>query len=115
MRACIELPVTGTDDLISFSTWVSLSKQSFDRFCELLDTPHRSNEGPFFAWVCEPIPTYPDTEPLKAYIHLRNHGVRPYVELEPTDYPLAVEQRNGATDARVQELYAWLERNGSLG
>lgn len=28
----------------------------------------------------------------------------PYVELEPTDHPLAIEQRNGITLERVKEI-----------
>jgi hypothetical protein len=31
-------------------------------------------------------------------------GERPSVELEPTSHPLAVEQRNGITVARVHEI-----------
>jgi hypothetical protein len=41
---------------------------------------------------------------LKTNIHTNPVGVRPFVELEPTDHPLAVEQRNGITLARVQEI-----------
>jgi len=31
---------------------------------------------------------------------------RPFIELEPTDHPLAVEQRSGITFDRLLELYA---------
>jgi hypothetical protein len=37
-------------------------------------------------------------------------SVRPYIELEPTDHPLAVEQRNGISVDRVAEIYAYYER-----
>jgi hypothetical protein len=37
-------------------------------------------------------------------VHTRAVGVRPYIQLEPTDHPLAVEQRTGITLARVQEI-----------
>jgi hypothetical protein len=115
VHACLEVPVQGTADIISFDTWVSLSKVSFARFCELLSVERRAHEGPFFAWLCDPIPTYPDTGPLKTRVHLRNHGRRPFVELERTDHPLAVEQRTGASTRRVQQLYAWLEEKGIKG
>jgi hypothetical protein len=36
-------------------------------------------------------------------------GQRPLVELEPTDHPLAVEQREGITIARVQEFAELLQ------
>jgi hypothetical protein len=38
-------------------------------------------------------------------LHLRDDGMRPYIELEPTDHPLAVEQREGISPERVAELY----------
>jgi hypothetical protein len=31
-------------------------------------------------------------------------GIVPYIELEPTDHPLALEQREGITMERVKEL-----------
>ena len=43
---------------------------------------------------------------LKSRVHLRDHGLRPTIELEPTDHPLALEQRNGISVDRVAEIYA---------
>jgi hypothetical protein len=43
---------------------------------------------------------------LKTAVHLRDDGVRPYIELEPTDHPLAVEQREGISVERLGEIYA---------
>ncbi len=43
---------------------------------------------------------------LKTHVHSRPVGERPYVELEPTDHPLAVEQRTGITVDRVREIAA---------
>ena len=37
-------------------------------------------------------------------VHPRD-GMRPYIELEPTDHPLALEQRNGIPMARVAQIY----------
>ena len=49
---------------------------------------------------------YPETMNLKTRIHLRDNGIRPYVELEPTDHLLSVEQREGVSVERVAEIYA---------
>ncbi len=38
-------------------------------------------------------------------VHLWDDGIRPYIELEPTDHPLAVEQRTGITVERVQQIF----------
>lgn len=35
-----------------------------------------------------------------------------YIELEPTDHPLAVEPRTGMTSARLQEIGEWFEHTG---
>lgn len=35
----------------------------------------------------------------------------PYVELEPTDHPLAIEQRNGITLDRVKEIEEMIQRH----
>jgi hypothetical protein len=41
---------------------------------------------------------------LKKMVHTRQVGRRPFFELEPTNHPLAVEQREGITLARVQQI-----------
>ncbi len=51
---------------------------------------------------------YPRTFELKASVHFRGGGLRPLVEVEPTDHPLAVEQQRGITMERVQEIVAAL-------
>ncbi|MEV0465699.1 DUF2199 domain-containing protein [Nocardia tengchongensis] len=51
------------------------------------------------------LPLYePSTLNLKTKLRTQLPGTRPLVELEPTDHPLAVEQRTGITRARVQAI-----------
>jgi hypothetical protein len=65
----------------------------------------REAEPPMFGWLMAALPTYePSTLSLKTMVHTRPLGLRPLVELEPTDHPLAVEQREGITLARVQQI-----------
>jgi hypothetical protein len=49
---------------------------------------------------------YPVAENLKTKVHLRDDGIRPLIELEPSSHPLAVDQREGITVDRVAEIYA---------
>jgi len=105
VRGCIEIPVYGVNDPFIWGVWVSLSEQSFNRFLELYDVENREDEAPFFGWLCTHIADYPDTINLKTMVHLRNEGLRPYIELEPTDHPLAREQRDGIEMARVAAIY----------
>ena len=106
VRGCIELPVEGRDEPFIWGVWASLSREHFEEFDALFDAHDRASHGPFFGWLAAALPTYPDTENLKTMVHLREGGQRPYIELEPTDHPLAVEQRNGISVERVAELYA---------
>ena len=106
VRGCIEIPVRDADEPFSWGVWASLSRDHFARFVELLDCAERSQHGPWFGWLSAAIKTYPDTENLKTLVHLRDHGVRPYIELEPTDHPLAIEQRQGISVARLADIYA---------
>ncbi|MFD4373901.1 DUF2199 domain-containing protein, partial [Streptomyces sp. NPDC058527] len=74
---------------------------------DLWDTPGREAEPPYFGWLTTDLPIYaPTTLNLKTHVHTRPVGERPYVELEATDHPLAVEQRTGITPDRVREIAA---------
>lgn len=61
--------------------------------------------GPFFGWLNASLRPYPETANLKIMVHLRNNGIRPAIEIEPTDHPLAVEQREGISADRLAEIY----------
>ncbi len=101
----VEIPIIGRDEVFSWGVWVSLSEASFARAGELWDTPGRESEAPYFGWFSTDLPVYsPSTINLKTMVHTRPVGERPRIELEPTDHPLAVEQRLGITMRRVQEI-----------
>jgi hypothetical protein len=107
VRGCLDIPVQGTAEPFSWGVWVSLSKTSFDQYLQYFDEPKRSHIGPFFGWLSAALPLYPSTQNLKTHVHLRDNNLRPYIELEPTDHPLAVEQRTGISIGRVAEIYAY--------
>ena len=112
VRGCLDIPVIGEEEQFSWGVWVSLSRANFDKFIEHFDHSRRSHIGPFFGWLSAALPLYPDTENLRTRVHLRDNGNRPYIEVEPTDHPLAVEQRSGISVARVAEIYAHYEHSG---
>ncbi|MCW2319034.1 hypothetical protein M2322_004603 [Rhodoblastus acidophilus] len=66
------------------------------------------NEPPMFGWLCNNAPCYPETLGLKTNVSIRNDGLRPAILLEPTDHPFAVDQRNGISLAKVEELVSAL-------
>ncbi|WP_316571725.1 DUF2199 domain-containing protein [Neobacillus sp. YIM B06451] len=102
IRGCIEVPILGTDEHLIWGVWVSLSEANFNRVKEYWDKQELLEL--MFGWLSTELSIYPDTVNLKAMIHFRPDGIRPFIELEPTDHPLAVEFRNGITLDRVKEI-----------
>lgn len=102
IRGRIEIPILNSDEHFCWLVWVSLSEQNFVRTCELWERIGREKEPPYFGWLQNSLPFYPDTLSLKTNVHTRAIGARPFVQLEPTDHPLAIEQREGITWERVQ-------------
>ncbi len=100
----LELPVIGIAEKFSWDVWVSLSRENFARAYKLWKVEGREAEPPYFGWLNTLLPGYPETLHLKTHVHTRAVGGRPLIELEPTDHALAVEQREGITRERVQEI-----------
>ncbi len=94
---------------------MSLSEQSFQKWGACYASEQRAHIGPFFGWLNAALQPYPDTVNLKTQFHLRNGFIRPFIELEPTDHPLAVEQREGISVERVAQLYAIVVHDGEGG
>ncbi|MEV0097296.1 DUF2199 domain-containing protein [Streptomyces sp. NPDC050738] len=114
VKGLIEIPVIGTDDVFSWGVWVSLGGESFSRAADLWNTDGRETEEPYFGWLTSDLAAYPTTTlNLKTHVHTRPVGERPFVELAPTDHPLAVEQRMGITLARVREIAASALHSGA--
>ena len=112
IRGCLEIPVVDGNGPFVWGVWASLSKENFNRTVELWKAGGRENEPPYFSWLSNRLPLYPETLNLKTHVHTRPVGQRPFVELEPTDHPLAVEQRQGITLTQVREITAALLHRG---
>jgi len=104
VRGCLEVPILGEPDPFIWGVWVSLSRKNFDLFSDLYNQRSRSHAGPFFGWLSASLKGYPETENLKTRVHLRDDGERPFIELEPTEHPLAIEQRSGISVTRAGEI-----------
>lgn len=101
----LEIPVIDSDEIFSWNVWVSLSEKNFERMSELWEINGREKEPPYFGWLSTSLPCYDEeTFLLKTNVHTRPVGQRPFIELEPTEHQLAVEQRNGINLNRVQEI-----------
>ena len=104
VRGCIEIPILERDDCFAYGVWVSASKVSFERIQKLWGASVITDEPSKFGWLSNNIRGYPSTLNLKTRLHLRGDRRRPYIELEPTDHPLAVEQRQGISLGRVEQI-----------
>jgi hypothetical protein len=88
-----------------WGAWVSLSQDSFERMSAVWEQPGRERERPVFGWLATELSVYvPSTSNLKTIVHTQPVGLRPLIELEPTEHPLAVDQREGVSLARVQKF-----------
>jgi len=108
VRACLAIPIRGREVPFVWGVWVTLSKQNFLRYSEFLGQDPPEGEGPYFGWFSNRLPGYPDTLNLKTHLLLRAGGTRPLVQLESTDHPLAVHQREGIN---LDDLLGILEEN----
>ena len=117
VHAVLELPVTdapaGGEGPFVWGVWVSLSEKAFDRTVAHWEDPAREQEPPYFGWLSTALPYLPATLNLKAHVHTRAVGERPYVVLEASDHPLALEQQRGITLARVQAIAEGLRHGGN--
>lgn len=102
VRGCLEIPIHGFSEPFMWGVWVSLSEKNFNSYIETRKEPNVNDS--YFGWFCNRLPYYPDTYTLKTSVRPRVGGVRPYIELEPTDHPLAIDFYNGLSIKRAQQI-----------
>jgi hypothetical protein len=102
IRGVIQIPVHDHPQSFGFGVWVSQKRENFMTY---LDHWESGEIGPFFGWLSTHIAFYPEeTLLLKTRAHFRGGGLRPLIELEPTDHPLSVDQREGITLRKALEI-----------
>ena len=108
IRGCAEIHVHGRNEPFVWGVWVSLSREHFNRERALVRDPKRICRTTVL-WVAVLQNTDLPRYSLAKNASARQVGTRPYIEIEPTDHPLAVEQRTGITEARVREIGELME------
>ncbi len=104
IRGILLVPIRGTDEHFGWGLWTSVSKANFDRYRETFDSHEQSALGTFTGYISNQIDAYPNLLQLVVRAHLQDDNQRPKLELEPTDHPLAVDQREGISQDRVVQL-----------
>jgi hypothetical protein len=101
IRGTIELPVHGQEATFGLGVWVSQKDTNFGCYVQNPDTPEI---GPFFGWLSSEVLAFGSTLSLKTTAYFQGNGLRPLIELEPTEHPLAVAQQEGISLERAWEI-----------
>ena len=104
IRGVLHVPIPETGGTLGYGVWSSLSEQSFKRVSELWDDPARVEEEPYFGWLSNSLPGYPETLNLPLDVVVQEIDKRPSLVLHEGDHPLIGEQRRGISVARVHEI-----------
>jgi hypothetical protein len=100
----LDVALRDSSNFIRWSVWTTLSERNFLRASELWNAAGREAEPPYFGWLSNQVPGYPDTLHVKTVVHTQPVGIRPRIEIIEEDHPLWVEQREGISPERFQEL-----------
>ena len=105
----VDVPVHGSQEVLRWTVWSTLSEANFRRAALLWETPVRESEPAYFGWLSSQIPGYPWTVNIKALVHTQAVGVRPLIELVEEGHELTRDQREGIDESRLDTLIhaAW--------
>jgi len=109
VRGLIEIPVKNRKTPLVWNVWSSLNAESFQRMLDHWTSSDRASDPAFIGFLSNDLSAvYPSTLNLKLRVQTRALGQRLSFELEPTDHPLALEQRAGIGIERVREINSLL-------
>lgn len=118
VRCSLEIPINdGPFDSLSYGVWCSLSEPNFKRYILAFNDTDQSKLGTIFGWLSNEIPgEFANSGLLKCNVRPQDNRIRPLVELQATDHPLAVAQREGISFERAQRLMhshmkRWISKN----
>jgi hypothetical protein len=104
IRGVLHVPIAERRETLGYGVWSSLSESSFERAYELWDDPARVEEEPYFGWLSNSLPGYPETLNLPLDVVVEALDRRPSLVLHDGDHPLIEEQRRGISLERVREI-----------
>lgn len=94
VRGVIQIPIHNNEQTFDWGVWVSQKKENFELYRDHFNDGVQI--GPFFGWLSTKIDYYSEeTLNLKTMAHFSSNGRRPLIVVEPTDHPLALDQRDG--------------------
>jgi hypothetical protein len=113
VRGIIEIPIADPldpdGDAFLIGVWASLSETNFDRLVGIRKREETA-EDEWFGWLSNEIPVYGNTLGLPTTVRLREPDLRPIVEIEPGDHPLARDQAGITFERAVELAEQWYHR-----
>jgi hypothetical protein len=104
LRGRILVPVIGLEEPFVWGVWAEVSPTNFVRTNELWTVEGREAEPAFPGWLNTQLPVFGDTFNLEVSVQTQRVGKRPHFTVVDEGHSLAVEQRNGITMRRVEEI-----------
>jgi hypothetical protein len=69
--------ILGTEEVLDYGIWVSLSEKSFNDYIANFDEPDR--KGVYFGWICNNLLGYDSTISIPSDVYLQSNGNRPVI------------------------------------
>lgn len=110
IRVVLEIPIHGVEQPFLWGVWVSLSEANYARYVETYDEPN--TDDCYFSWFCNYLPYYNNTYALKADVHPRDNGNRPFIVLHECEHQLFTDFHHGISISRAQEIAEKCMHNG---
>jgi len=104
LRGRILVPVIGLEEPFVWGVWAEVSPINFMKTNELWTVEGREAEAAFPGWLNTQLPVFGDTFNLELSVQTQRVGKRPHFRVIDEEHPLAVEQRDGITMRRVEEI-----------
>jgi hypothetical protein len=105
IRGLVEIPILGLSEPFLWGVWASVWKKDFEETDKHWHIQGREKLiGPYKGRLNNSLSEYPDTLNLKCTIQVGPVGERPLFYIDEADHPLAIEQRQGISLERVQQI-----------
>jgi hypothetical protein len=104
LRGRIPVPIHGLEEPFIWGVWAEISPKNFLRTTEIWNATGREEEPPFTGYLDSQIPIYGDTHNLVVDVHTQPIGQRPSFFVNDPAHPLAIEQREGITLERIEQI-----------
>ena len=96
VRAVLFQKIIGTEEILDYGIWVSLSEKSFNEYLANYDLDE--DDSVYFGWISNYLLAYDDTTSIPSNVCVQNNGKRPVIiPHESHDHPFVRDYYSGIT------------------